>query len=125
VTAFIGRIIVQPMGANPPGPASPNRPASFSPDGFWWWDGTQWRSAISADGRWRWNGTAWEPHHTGAPAKAGGGGATTAILITVLAFGGILVLVGILVAASLYAMGDQISNVFSNVIAALGATPSP
>jgi hypothetical protein len=33
----------------------------FSPDGDWWWDGQQWRSALSSDGRWRWNGVAWEP----------------------------------------------------------------
>ena len=31
----------------------------FSSDGNWWWDGTQWRSAISPDGYYRWNGTAW------------------------------------------------------------------
>ena len=50
---------------------------------------------------------------------------TTAVLVTILAFGGILALVGILVGVSLYVMGNQISNVFSNVVAALGSTPSP
>jgi len=124
MTPFIGRIIVQAMGADPPGPSASRPPTTFTPDGFWWWDGGQWRSAISADGRWRWNGQAWEPYRTAPPARAGGG-ATTAVLVTILAFGGILALVGILVGLSLYVMGNQISNVFSNVVAALGSTPSP
>jgi len=124
MTPFIGRIIVQAMAANPPGPPAPGSPTTFTPDGFWWWDGGKWRSTISADGRWRWNGQTWEPYHTAPPPRAGGG-ATTAVLITILAFGGVLALVGILVGVSLYVMGNQISNVFSNVIAALGSTPSP
>ena len=113
------------MGANPPGPPAPRPQTTFTPDGFWWWDGGQWRSTISADGRWRWNGQTWEPYRTAPPPKRGGGGATTAVLVTILAFGGVLVLVGILVVVSLYTMGNQISNVFSNVVAALGASPSP
>lgn len=35
------------------------RPVQFSPDGEWFWDGTQWRSAYSPDRRWRWDGAAW------------------------------------------------------------------
>lgn len=31
----------------------------LSPDGLWWWNGSQWVSALSPDGRWRWNGTQW------------------------------------------------------------------
>ncbi len=31
----------------------------FSPDGRWFWDGTNWQPAISSDGRWRWNGYTW------------------------------------------------------------------
>lgn len=31
----------------------------LSPDGYWWWDGAQWVSAISPDGRWRWDGERW------------------------------------------------------------------
>ena len=108
------------MGAQPPTPPAP-RP-TFSPDGLWWWDGAQWRPAVSADGRWRWDGRAWVP----APAQAPkGGGRTTAIVIAVLAFGGILFLVSLFTVLILYTMGNQISNVFSNVAAALGSTPSP
>src|SRR4051794_35307495 len=124
MTPFIGRIIVQAMGTDPSGPSRSRPSPTFTPDGFWWWEGGHWRSAISADGRWRWNGQAGEPYRTAPPPRAGGG-ATTAVLVTILAFGGIVALVGILVAVSLYAMGGQISNVFSNVVAALGATPSP
>ena len=108
------------MGGQPPTPPPP-RP-TFSPDGLWWWDGAQWRPAVSADGRWRWDGGAWVP----APAHAPKGrGSATAIVIAVLAFGGILFLVSLFTVLILYTMGNQISNVFSNVAAALGSTPSP
>jgi hypothetical protein len=33
----------------------------FSPDGQWFWDGTQWRAAYSPDRRWRWDGVRWVP----------------------------------------------------------------
>lgn len=33
----------------------------FSPDGQWYWDGAQWRSAYSPDRRWRWDGQQWIP----------------------------------------------------------------
>ena len=47
----------------PASKARANIPATplMSPDGQWWWDGTQWRTAVSDDGRWRWTGTAWTP----------------------------------------------------------------
>lgn len=32
---------------------------TLSPDGLWWWNGTQWVSALSPDGRWRWDGERW------------------------------------------------------------------
>ncbi len=38
---------------------SEQRAGQLSPDGFWWWDGTRWVSAISPDGRWRWDGERW------------------------------------------------------------------
>jgi hypothetical protein len=33
----------------------------FSPDGYWFWDGSQWVSAHSPDGRWKWDGIGWRP----------------------------------------------------------------
>jgi hypothetical protein len=113
------------MAADPPGQGSPQKPQALSPDGFWWWDGARWRSTLSADGRWRWDGRTWVP---AAPARAparGGGGAVTAVIITVVAFGAVIVLVSILTIVVLLTMGNQLANVFSNVVAALGATPSP
>jgi len=35
--------------------------ARLSPDGTYYWDGTQWVSTLAHDGRSRWNGTAWVP----------------------------------------------------------------
>jgi Flp pilus assembly pilin Flp len=109
-------------------PSSPGTPRpTFSPDGLWWWDGSEWKPAISPDGRWRWNGTGWLPAQ---PAQAyaqprRGGGVSTAVIITIAAFGGVLVLVALVTIAVLYTMGGQIANVFSNVAAALGSSPSP
>lgn len=31
----------------------------LSPDGYFYWDGAEWRSTTSPDGSWRWNGAAW------------------------------------------------------------------
>ncbi len=108
------------MAASPPTPPAP-RP-TFSPDGLWWWDGAKWQAALSADGRWRWDGRAWVPAPAQAPKGRGSG---VAIVIALLAFGGILFLVSLFTVLILYTMGNQITNVFSNVAAALGSTPSP
>jgi hypothetical protein len=86
---------------------------------MWWWDGAQWRPAISPDGRWRWDGRTWVP--AGPTAGPGGGGGGMAVLITLLAFGGVLVFVSFFVLVVLLTMGEQIKNVFSNVVAALGS----
>ena len=112
------------MAGDPGGfrPATP--PTRVSADGFWWWDVAEWKPALSHDRLWRWNGQGWEPNRTVA-APGSGSGAGTAILITVLAFVGVLVLVSILVIVVLLTMGNQIANVFSNVVAALGSGPSP
>lgn len=112
------------MGTGPQGPGTQTGRPVFSPDGFWWWDGAQWRSTISPDGLWRWNGQAWEPNRAARPMPGRGGTAST-IVITLAAAVGILILVTFVVGVILYAMGNQIANVFSNVAAALGSTPSP
>ena len=104
--------------STPAGPGPP--PTLFSPDGMWWWDGSEWKAAVSPDGLWRWNGQAWVPAR---PVRSGGG--ATAVVVTIAIFGGVLVLVSLLTIAVLYTMGNQIANVFSNVAAALGSSPSP
>jgi hypothetical protein len=111
------------MAQDPGGPRPAAAQARFSADGFWWWDGAEWRPALSQDRLWRWNGQAWEPARlTAAPRSGGGAGA--AIGITVAIFVGVLVLVSLFTVVILLTMGNQISNVFSNVAAALTA-PSP
>ncbi|TMF40780.1 MAG: DNA polymerase IV [Chloroflexi bacterium] len=115
------------MGADPPGQVPPpRRQTMFSPDGFWWWDGSQWKAAVSADRLWRWNGQAWEPNRAvAAPPRGGGGGTATAVVVTILGFAAVAVLVSILVIVALLVMGNQLSNVFENVVTALGASPTP
>jgi hypothetical protein len=43
----------------------------YSPDGFWWWDGSSWKPAYSQDRLWRWNGQTWVPAQA-APARSKG-----------------------------------------------------
>jgi hypothetical protein len=93
----------------------------FSDDGFWWWDGVAWKPAVSPDRLWRWSGQTWVPAQAPATpaAPARGGGAGMAVLITVAIFLGVLVVVSILVTIILLTMGNQIANVFDNVVTAL------
>jgi Flp pilus assembly pilin Flp len=105
--------------ASSPGGQPPQ--TRFSADGLWWWDGTEWKPAISPDRHWRWNGQGWVP---ATPAGGGAGGAGLAIGLTVLAFVGVLFLVAVVVIVILLTIGNQLANVFSNVAAALGS-PSP
>jgi hypothetical protein len=111
---------------DPRAPAAQTAQPRFSADGFWWWDGAEWRPALSQDRLWRWNGQSWEPSRlTGAAAAKSGAGAGVAIGITVAIFLGIVVLVSLFTVVILLTMGNQIANVFSNVVAALGSSPSP
>ncbi len=107
----------EPMSQQPSPTAT-----KFSDDGFWWWDGAAWKPAVSPDRLWRWNGQAWVPasqQQGGAGVAASGGSVGAAIGITIGVFVLVLVLVSILVTVILLTMGGQISNVFSNVVAAL------
>ena len=106
------------MGTSPGGPQPQTR---FSADGFWWWDGAEWKPAVSPDRQWRWNGQGWVPAR---PVGGGGAGVGMAVGLTVLAFFGVLVLVAVVVVVILANMGNQFANLFSNVAAAL-ASPSP
>ena len=109
------------MGGDPGTPTAPAAQARFSADGFWWWDGSAWKPALSEDRLWRWNGQAWEPSRL-PPAGSSGTGAGAAVGITVVvAFVFILVLVSVVVIVVLLTMGAQIANVFSNVTAALNS----
>ena len=116
--------MLEPMGGDPGAPPPASAQTRFSADGFWWWDGTQWRPAFSQDRLWHWNGQAWEPARPASTTRSSSAGAGAAIGITVAIFAGIVVLVSIVVVVILLTMGNQIANVFSNVLAALG-TPSP
>jgi hypothetical protein len=90
----------------------------FSADGFWWWDGAEWKPAFSQDRLWRWDGNGWVPARPAAPGGSGSGAGLALGLVA--GFVGILVLVSVFVVVILLTMGNQITNVFSTVVAALG-----
>jgi hypothetical protein len=103
--------MLQAMGEIPGSPAQTLPQTRFSADGFWWWDGSQWRPAMSEDRLWRWTGSTWEPAR---PGSGSGSGGSLGILIGVLA--GILVLMAAITFAVIYFAGPDISNVFSNLV---------
>jgi hypothetical protein len=77
-----------------------------------WWDGTRWVPAMSPDGLWRWNGAQWVPV---ARQRRSGGTVIGAVVGCAVVF----LLTSLIVVIVLLTMGHQISNVFSNVVAAL------
>ncbi len=94
----------------------------YSADGFWWWDGSSWKPAYSQDRLWRWNGQTWVPAQAAPAQSRGGTGAVIGLVVG--GFMLVLVVVAAIVVGLLYFAGPQISNVFSNVAAALGS-PTP
>ena len=77
----------------------------------------------SPDGHWVWNGTAWVPAGPPprAPQPASAGRTVGWVLAIVFGGCGVMVLVSIVVIVILLTMGNQIKNVFSNVVVALGS----
>jgi hypothetical protein len=73
---------------------------------------------MSADGMWRWDGSRWMPASAGvgAAASQGGPGLAVGLVIGCLV---ILLLSIVPVIIILLTMGNQMSNVFSNVVNAL------
>ncbi len=70
-------------------------PPTFSPDGYWWWDGAGWQPAISPDRRWRWDGTAWTAMGETRPTS----GLSTGALAAIIASAVVVVLVVVSVMA--------------------------
>jgi hypothetical protein len=98
----------------------PTPQTRFSADGLWWWDGAEWKPAVSPDRLWRWNGRDWEPAAAGTATRRSGVG--LAIALTVALFVGVLVLVAIITAVIVLTVGDQISNVYFNVVGGLNGS---
>ncbi len=84
--------------STPPPPPSAEPGVQYSPDGRWWWDGSQWLPApgppppapsvapgvqYSPDGRWWWNGWQWTPA-TGPPPAAAHNRVTAALFAILL-----------------------------------------
>jgi hypothetical protein len=107
--------MLQAMGGVPGVPAQASAQTRFSADGFWWWDGAQWRPAYSQDRLWRWTGQSWEPAR-GSAASGSGAGSALGLIVGMAV--GIIVLVAAIALAIIYFAGPQISNVFSNIVGA-------
>jgi hypothetical protein len=105
--------MLQAVGGDPGLAPAPSVQTRFSADGFWWWDGAQWRPAFSEDRLWRWTGQSWEPARQ---SGAAGGGNALALIVGMAV--GLVVLVAVMAVAVIYYAGPQISNVFSNVLGA-------
>jgi hypothetical protein len=83
----------------------------------WWWTGAEWKPAISPDRLWRWNGQAWVPLQV-PPTQASGAGVAIGVVASAII---VVFLVSLVTIVTLLTMGNQIKNVFSNVVAALGS----
>src|SRR5260370_3781914 len=86
-------------------------PPTFSPDGYWWWDGAGWQPAVSPDRRWRWDGRAWIAMGDTRPAS----GLSTGALVAIIASASVVVLVVVSIMAFVgfsRANGNQSSGGF-------------
>jgi hypothetical protein len=108
--------MLQAMAGDPTASRPAAQQTRYSADGFWWWNGAEWRPAYSQDRLWRWTGQAWEPTARPSSATGSGSGAGGAVGIVVGMVLGTIVLVGLMASAILYFAGTQISNVFSNLV---------
>src|ERR1700704_4230873 len=106
-------LMLQGVGGDPGKPAPATAQTRFSADGFWWWDGAEWRPALLEERLWGWNGQAWGPARLEGQ-RASRAGAGIAIGITAV-FLGVIVLVSVVVVVVLSTMGSQILNVFAKV----------
>ena len=75
----------------------------YSPDGFWWWDGSSWKPAYSQDRLWRWNGQTWVPAQAAPAQSKGGSGLMIALIVGALVL--VLVVVALVVFIVLKPLG--------------------
>ena len=69
-----------------------------SPDGYWYWDGTAWRSLLSADGTKLWTGSSWAPRPASQPAAEARGrsGSRKGLILAAAGVGGAMGLLAML-----------------------------
>jgi hypothetical protein len=99
---------------DPGAPAAASPQTRFSADGFWWWDGAEWRPAYSQDRLWRWTGQSWEPARQSGAAASGGGSPLRLIVGLGVA---VVIMVAVMAVAVIYFAGPQISSELSNLVA--------
>jgi hypothetical protein len=86
-------------------------PTQFSADGFWWWDGAEWRPAISPDRLWRWNGSGWVPAQARARRSNG-----LAIGLIVAVFAVVLVLAAVVTVVVVLLLAGNLGGASSALI---------
>ena len=104
-------------------PGQVEGPTTFSPDGYWWWDGAGWKPALSPDGSWRWTGQAWIPAVAAQPTRRGlSTGALVGLVAGVTAV--VLVVVAVLSYVAVSRFSSQTPAVIQTPAGAQGASTS-